>query len=166
MGRIHANLEGVYGIKETGPVYSSILYAGNGVGLMFVPPEGAHVWIEFERGDPSKPIYSGCFWNTKDEVPNDDDFSYPDSKMIKTEFATVILDAFSSNNNEKQKIIIKTNNSSKITITENEIKLELQQSTIQLNSSSVTVNGDAGTAALEVKTVLTFFLLFFVVFIK
>jgi len=86
--------------------------------------------------------------------------------MIKTEFATVILDAFSSNNNEKQKIIIKTNNSSKITITENEIKLELQQSTIQLNSSSVTVNGDAGTAALEVKTVLTFFLLFFVVFIK
>jgi hypothetical protein len=27
-----------------------------------IPPVGANVWIEFERGDPDYPIWSGCFW--------------------------------------------------------------------------------------------------------
>ena len=34
-----------------------------------VPPIGAGVWIEFERGDPDKPIWVGCFWGTFAEVP-------------------------------------------------------------------------------------------------
>jgi uncharacterized protein involved in type VI secretion and phage assembly len=30
---------------------------------MFVRPEiGANVWVEFERGDPDKPIWVGCWW--------------------------------------------------------------------------------------------------------
>lgn len=27
-----------------------------------IPPVGANVWIEFERGDLDFPIWSGCFW--------------------------------------------------------------------------------------------------------
>jgi uncharacterized protein involved in type VI secretion and phage assembly len=147
MGRIQVRLENIYGTKETGPAYPCTPYAGKGVGFMFVPPKGAHVWVEFEDGDPSKPIYSGCFWNTSDEVPTDDngdDYSYPDSKMIKTPFATMIFDAKSTG--EKQKIVIKTNNTkpkSKITISEKEIVLELEPSTIRITSSSVTVNESA-----------------------
>jgi hypothetical protein len=32
------------------------------VGLVLIPPPGAHVWVEFEGGDPDRPIWSGCFW--------------------------------------------------------------------------------------------------------
>jgi hypothetical protein len=147
MGRIQATLVGTYGTMETGPANPCTPFAGNGVGFMFVPPEGAHVWVEFEGGDPSKPIYSGCFWNTKDEVPKDDDYSYPDSKIIKTNFATVILDANTSIG-EKQNIVIKTNNTtspeSRITLTENEVELKLTTpTTILITSASVAVNGDA-----------------------
>lgn len=40
--------------------------AGPGVGLLAIPPQKANVWVEFERGDPDFPIYSGGFWDTGD----------------------------------------------------------------------------------------------------
>jgi hypothetical protein len=33
---------------------------GPPMGAYFVPPIGAGVWIEFEQGDPNKPIWTGC----------------------------------------------------------------------------------------------------------
>ena len=37
--------------------------AGPSVGLFMVPPVGAKVWVEFERGDPDYPIWVGGFWD-------------------------------------------------------------------------------------------------------
>lgn len=34
-----------------------------------LPAVGAGVWIEFEGGDLSRPIWSGCFFGSKDETP-------------------------------------------------------------------------------------------------
>jgi len=33
---------------------------GPPMGVYMVPPPGAGVWVEFEGGDPEKPIWSGC----------------------------------------------------------------------------------------------------------
>jgi hypothetical protein len=33
---------------------------GPPMGVYLVPPIGAGVWVEFEQGDPGKPIWSGC----------------------------------------------------------------------------------------------------------
>lgn len=33
---------------------------GAPMGVYMVPPPGAGVWVEFEQGDPGKPIWSGC----------------------------------------------------------------------------------------------------------
>ncbi len=43
-------------------------YGGLQVGLVLTPPIGANVWIEFENGDPSYPVWVGCFW-TEGEKP-------------------------------------------------------------------------------------------------
>jgi len=40
-----------------------------GGGAFALPAEGAGVWVEFERGDPSYPIWSGVWWGSADEVP-------------------------------------------------------------------------------------------------
>lgn len=37
-------------------------YGGIQVGMVLTPMIGANVWIEFERGDPSFPVWTGCFW--------------------------------------------------------------------------------------------------------
>jgi uncharacterized protein involved in type VI secretion and phage assembly len=36
-----------------------------------VPESGAGVWIEFEQGDPSYPIWSGCWYGEQAELPPD-----------------------------------------------------------------------------------------------
>ena len=61
-------------------------YAGRGVGFFAVPPIGANVWIEFEGGDPGKPIWAGCFWG-KGEAPAKP--AVPTTKMLKTELITL-----------------------------------------------------------------------------
>lgn len=42
---------------------------GAASGLFAVPPIGAAVWVEFEQGDPNKPIWSGGRWTSTADVP-------------------------------------------------------------------------------------------------
>jgi uncharacterized protein involved in type VI secretion and phage assembly len=39
------------------------------MGAYMVPPIGAGVWVEFEQGDPGKPIWTGCRFATGDVPP-------------------------------------------------------------------------------------------------
>jgi hypothetical protein len=39
------------------------------MGVYMVPPIGAGVWVEFEQGDPGKPIWSGCRFGVGDTPP-------------------------------------------------------------------------------------------------
>lgn len=32
-------------------------------GFFMQPSVGSNVWIEFEQGDPNRPIWTGCFWD-------------------------------------------------------------------------------------------------------
>lgn len=42
---------------------------GPGSGGLAIPFIGAGVWVEFEQGDPERPIWVGGFWNNPGEVP-------------------------------------------------------------------------------------------------
>ncbi len=37
--------------------------------VLYLPPIGALVWIEFEAGDANLPIWSGCFWERAEDMP-------------------------------------------------------------------------------------------------
>ena len=43
--------------------------AGQQMGMLALPPPGAGVWVEFEHGDPTYPIWVGCWWGSAAEVP-------------------------------------------------------------------------------------------------
>jgi len=60
--RIKATVPSVLGSTPSGWCLPCVPYAGAGVGFFFVPDPGAAVWIEFEGGDVSYPIWVGCFW--------------------------------------------------------------------------------------------------------
>jgi hypothetical protein len=42
---------------------------GPPMGVYMVPPIGAGVWVEFEHGDPNKPVWVGCRWGAPSDVP-------------------------------------------------------------------------------------------------
>jgi hypothetical protein len=52
-------------------------------GHFFIPDVGAHVWIEFEAGDPQHPIWVGV-WYPAGTVPPEADISPPENRVIKT----------------------------------------------------------------------------------
>lgn len=64
-------------------------YAGKDRGMLFLPEPDTAVWVEFEAGNPSLPIWSGCFWNDGDLAPAD---HQPHIKLIKTEKIEIRID--------------------------------------------------------------------------
>jgi Type VI secretion system/phage-baseplate injector OB domain len=71
LGRLRAQVPAVYGEQLSPWALPCAPYAGPGVGLFAVPPAGAAVWVEFEGGDTSLPIWSGGWWASTD-VPKDE----------------------------------------------------------------------------------------------
>jgi type VI secretion system secreted protein VgrG len=62
LGRVKARVPRLFGEAETGWALPCAPFAGPDQGLYTVPVLGAGVWIEFEAGDPSRPIWSGAWW--------------------------------------------------------------------------------------------------------
>jgi uncharacterized protein involved in type VI secretion and phage assembly len=87
-----------------------------------LPEVGSGVWIEFERGDVSHPIWVGCFWN-KGEVP---DGASVIVKSIVTSAGSIAFD----------------NGASRVTLQDS------QQNSLTLDSSSATINAGAGNIEL------------------
>src|SRR5262249_20058237 len=65
--RVKAKVPAVLGDQESGWAMPCVPYAGPQVGLAFLPEEGTGVWIEFEGGDVSFPIWTGCYWRTGEQ---------------------------------------------------------------------------------------------------
>jgi uncharacterized protein involved in type VI secretion and phage assembly len=55
--------------QESSWAMPAVPFAGAGHGLVLLPEVGDGVWIEFESGDTSFPIWTGCWWGD-DEMPD------------------------------------------------------------------------------------------------
>jgi Type VI secretion system/phage-baseplate injector OB domain len=69
-GRLRALVPDVLGTETSGWALPCAPYTGPNAGLHAIPPAGAGVWIEFEAGDPSRPIWVGGWW-ADGQVPTD-----------------------------------------------------------------------------------------------
>lgn len=69
-GRLKATVPEVLHDVPTGWAEPCAPYGGDGEGLWAIPPVGAGVWMEFEAGDPSRPVWTGCWWPSG-QVPDD-----------------------------------------------------------------------------------------------
>jgi len=94
LGRIQASVPEVLGEVPTGWATPCAPYAGTAAGFFSVPPVGAGVWMEFEGGDVSRPIWAGCYWGAG-EVPMKPPGSpsLPTTKIWRSELGlTAVLD--------------------------------------------------------------------------
>jgi uncharacterized protein involved in type VI secretion and phage assembly len=132
--RIKAKVPSVLKDQETGWCMPCVPYAGNNVGFAFLPEQGSGVWIEFEGGDVSYPVWTGCYWR-QDEIPSD---ATPTVKAIVTKAGhKILLD------DDGGTITITDANENKITLDSSGITLERGASTIEISDSEVNVNDGA-----------------------
>ena len=91
MGRIRATVPEVLDAEVSPWALPCVPYAGDGVGHHMIPAVGAAVWIEFEAGDPSRPVWTGCWWG-KGQVPanNAGAVATPPLKIIRTEAGLMV----------------------------------------------------------------------------
>jgi Type VI secretion system/phage-baseplate injector OB domain len=92
LGRLQAVVPEVLGETSTGWALPCAPYAGPDAGLFAVPPVGAGVWIEFEAGEVSRPVWAGTWWGTG-EVPLDDsDGAMPTTtKILRSDTGLSVL---------------------------------------------------------------------------
>jgi uncharacterized protein involved in type VI secretion and phage assembly len=110
-------------------------YAGQQIGFFSLPPEGSGVWVEFEGGDPSYAIWTGCFW-ADGELP---DVSGPEIKLWKTDSLTIRLD------DSADELLIQNTSESKTTYGES-VKTESGDAALTVGDSggtSVSINDGA-----------------------
>jgi uncharacterized protein involved in type VI secretion and phage assembly len=137
-GRLILEVSDVLGGEErTGWALPSFPYAGDGVGLLLVPPVDSSVWAEFEHGDPDYPIWTGCFF-PEEEVPQAP--AIPDKKLLKTESGSITIDDTPGSGG----ITIETTAGMKILITSSGIEINNGQgASIKLSGPKVSINDSA-----------------------
>ena len=69
IGRIIAIVPDVTGLLPSSWAMPCVPVAGINMGFFTVPPIGAGVWIEYEKGDPDYPIWVGGYWGSAAETP-------------------------------------------------------------------------------------------------
>jgi uncharacterized protein involved in type VI secretion and phage assembly len=84
LGRVQVQVPEVLGDVTSGWAVPCAPYAGAQVGLFVIPATGAGVWVEFEAGDPSKPIWTGGWWDTGGAPPPIGGQPSPDIKILRT----------------------------------------------------------------------------------
>ena len=86
--RIKALVPSVLGDQETGWCMPCVPYAGPKAGFAFLPAAGSGVWVEFEGGDVSYPIWVGCYWHDGEKPDRVTD----KVKVIQTQHLQIVLD--------------------------------------------------------------------------
>ncbi len=134
-GRLQVRVPAVYGSNTLNWALPCTPFAGSGEGWFFLPAVGANIWVEFEAGNIDAPIWSGGFWGDG-ECPG----SLPQTKMLKTQAATITLDEL----NPSAPLVIETTAGNRITITATGVKLESASgASVELSGPKVSVNNGA-----------------------
>jgi uncharacterized protein involved in type VI secretion and phage assembly len=113
-------------------------YAGDGVGFFALPPVGSGVWVEFEGGDPSFPIWAGCFW-ADGEAPGDATASV---KVWTTGAFTIRVD------DDAGTLEVEKHDGSVLTVAD-DITNESGGSTLTIGSGGVTAEAGASRSELS-----------------
>lgn len=89
--RLQAKVPEVLGAAVSGWATPSSPYAGPQAGFFAVPPVGAGVWIEFEAGDPSRPIWVGGWWEGVGVPPGPaGTVATPSVKILRTDTGLIL----------------------------------------------------------------------------
>ena len=139
LGRIKARVPEIYGEDVDSPwALPSVPFAGENHGLVVLPEVDDGVWIEFEAGDPSRPIWTGCWW-ASNELPEPGGMQ---TRVLVTSGGhKFVLD------DENSELKLLHSGGGEITMTDNDITIKIGSTQIVLSSSGVNINN----GALEVK---------------
>jgi len=136
LGRLKAKVPRLLGDEPTGWALPAFAYGGaKEQGLFAVPDVGAGVWIEFEGGDLSYPLWTGTWYGTG-AIPES---AKPGKKVWKTTSGhKLVLD------DDGKTLLLADANGNSITMDANGIAItDANGNSIALTASGISVNNGA-----------------------
>lgn len=136
LGRITASVPEVYGGNGNDSPWAmpSVPFAGQNHGLVTLPEVGDGVWIEFEAGDISRPIWTGCWW-AQDEIPEP---AGPQTRVFVTSGGhKLVMD------DQRSKLQLLHSDGAEITLTGSTITLKINSTELVLSATGLNINNGA-----------------------
>lgn len=134
LGRIKAQVPEVLGEEDSPWAWPAVPFAGANHGLVLLPEVGDGVWIEFEAGDLSRPIWTGGWWG-EGELPEP---GGTETRVLVTSGGhKLVLD---DSNNQVQLLHA---GGAELTMTNTDITLKIGSTQVVLSSSGVNINNGA-----------------------
>lgn len=129
LGRVKARVPEVLGDVISGWALPALPFSGDKSGVFTVPKTGAGVWIEFEAGEVSRPIWTGGWWKSG-ALPTDEGgaAATPDVKIARSEEGLML-----ALHDDSQKIALSDRNGNNIVL------IEVQSGQITVKASSKVV---------------------------
>jgi Type VI secretion system/phage-baseplate injector OB domain len=131
--RVKASVPAVLGEQPSGWARPSVPFAGPSMGFAFLPEVGTGVWIEFEGGDVSYPIWVGCYWHDG-EQPSDASSSV--LAIVTKVGQKILLDTSGT-------ITVSDQNGNTVTLDSSGISLQGASQSVALSNAGVNINNGA-----------------------
>ena len=138
LGKVTVKVPEIYGEDVTMTAWPCVPFAGPSHGFVAVPEVGDGVWIEFEGGNPSQPIWVGCWWAQGDmPAPSDTNVrTWITSKGLK-----IILD------DGQSQLSLEHPQGASIVLTGTDITLSIGATSLKLDASGITTSGNVQVGA-------------------
>jgi uncharacterized protein involved in type VI secretion and phage assembly len=136
-GRVKVKVPALFDDDETDWANPCVPYAPSSHGFFVMPEVGDMVWVEFEGGDPSRPIWTGAWW-TQGNAPG----LKPAQKQFETNGGQHIL---LDDTDGSMQIEIKDGNGNTVTLSSDGITLSRGSVKIEITDDSVSINDGAFT---------------------
>lgn len=117
-------------------------FAGDGHGLVAIPEPGDGVWVEFEAGNTSLPIWSG-FWWANGEMPE------PNGPLVRSFITTAGHKLLLDDDSNEVKMLHA--DGAEMTMTDSDITIKIGDSSITLTSSDITLQVGASPMSPMIK---------------
>jgi uncharacterized protein involved in type VI secretion and phage assembly len=150
-GRLKVRIPSVLGSLEVWAM-PCVPYAGTDAGFFTLPETGTGVWLEFEAGDPSYPVWSGFFWGDGD-LP--DEAASAVTKVWKTSSVTIVIDDDAEQltiDNGTGSIAVASDITLKVdagnlSVAGSAVSAQCAKGKIEASNSGVSINDDAFTVS-------------------
>jgi len=134
VGVISVKIPDVFHEVEIPLAQPVLQFAGKDWGFAAFPKEGDGVWIEFEGGNQSKPIWTGGYWFTKNEMPNSVDW---DTISLVSRFGhKIIMD------DKNKKLSLVHSSGPEINLTADKIIFKVGNTEVVISKTGLKINED------------------------
>lgn len=138
-GRVQVRVPDTTGEHASTWALPCVPIGGPGYGFYAVPRVGDHVWIEYEYGDLRHPIWVGCFWSRKDDLPRPAQADPPAAAVWLTpgNLGLFVRDG------DQPALVLLGPSGARITLDATGIEITNGHAVIKLASGNVTINDGA-----------------------